>query len=128
MTEGWADIVGALEEHGRGLPLPDGVDRPVDVVPVELQHKLWIQWCIDPLVGLCQESEQTLANEKEHWRIEDLVDRLRERKVSVAALTVTGEDLLARAVMPESERELARGQLTQALKLESMTELLARRL
>ena len=29
--------------------LPEGVERPVDVVPAGLQHRLWLQWCVEPL-------------------------------------------------------------------------------
>src|SRR4051812_3887097 len=45
--EGWKDLVAALEKHGEGLSLPKGVDHPVEVVPPELRHKLWLQACFD---------------------------------------------------------------------------------
>ena len=42
-TDGWKELVAALEQHGEGLSLPEGVDHPVEVVPAELRHRLWLQ-------------------------------------------------------------------------------------
>ena len=42
-TDGWKDLVAALEQHGEGLSLPEGVEHPVEVVPAEVRHRLWLQ-------------------------------------------------------------------------------------
>ena len=46
-TDGWKDLVAALEKHGEGLSLPEGVEHPVEVVPAELRHRLWLQTCFE---------------------------------------------------------------------------------
>ena len=63
--DGWKDLVAALDAHGEGLSLPEGVDHPVEVVPVELRHRLWLQACFDALSGLGQEEELTLRDPEE---------------------------------------------------------------
>ena len=61
-TDGWKELVAALEQHGEGLSLPEGVDHPVEVVPAELRHRLWLQTCFGHLGGLGQEEELTLLD------------------------------------------------------------------
>jgi hypothetical protein len=69
-TDGWRDLVAALEKHGEGLSLPEGVEHPVEVVPVEVWHRLWLQTCFEALSGLGQEEELTLRDPEEHYRIQ----------------------------------------------------------
>jgi hypothetical protein len=57
VLDNWGNLVAALEEHGGGLSLPEGVEHSVDVVPTDLRHKLWLQTCFDQLSGLGQEDE-----------------------------------------------------------------------
>ena len=47
--DGWNQIITALREHGEGLSLPSGVKSPEEVVPAELRHKLWLQFCVNDL-------------------------------------------------------------------------------
>ena len=51
-SEGWNQIVTALREQSQGLSLPPGVESPEEVVPAELRHKLWLQFCFTNLSGL----------------------------------------------------------------------------
>src|SRR3954469_21641330 len=51
-TDGWKDLVAALEQHGEDLSLPEGVNRPIEVVPGELRHRLWLQTCFIHVAGL----------------------------------------------------------------------------
>ncbi len=43
ITEGWPDIAYEIEENGKYLTLPEGVENPINIIPAEIQHKLWIQ-------------------------------------------------------------------------------------
>lgn len=84
--DGWNLIVTALREHGEGLSLPPGVESPEEVVPAEIRHKLWLQWCFNDLSGLGQEEEMTLKDPEKHYRIEWFIDHLRECKDTVPSL------------------------------------------
>ena len=126
--DGWPNLVTVLEEHGAGLSLPEGVDRPVDVVPIELQHRLWLQTCFDRLSGLGQEDELTLRNEEQQDRIEGFIRDLREHKESVEALDLTLERILDVLVLPPQDEPIF-VQLTQKqLGLASMQDRIAGRL
>ena len=54
LLDGWPRIAAWVERRARGLSLPEGVRRPLDVVPEELRHRLWLQFCCNPLCGLGQ--------------------------------------------------------------------------
>jgi hypothetical protein len=45
--EGWPNLEKALKQHGRHLSLPDGVKSAIDVVSIDIQHRLWLQFCFD---------------------------------------------------------------------------------
>jgi hypothetical protein len=96
----------ALEGHGQGLSLPPGVASYREVVPPDLRHRLWLQYCFNDLAGLGQEDELTLENPEEHYRIGEFIDHLRECKESVAHLGLTLDSLLTRVVLPERDRPL----------------------
>lgn len=128
-TEGWLRLVDALEEHGNQLSLPDGVDEPLGVVPRNLQHRLWLQSCIEVLLGIgCEWSDgevSTLERPDEHYRVSEFIDELREHRDSVAALDLTLERLLEVVVMPPSEQELFVELFTNMLELSSSTDPIA---
>jgi len=67
--EGWRNLADCLAEHGDGLSLPQGVSSALEVVPLELRHKLWLQDCFDALSGLGQYEELTLENGEQEYRI-----------------------------------------------------------
>lgn len=52
------------------------------VVPAELRHKLWLQFCFNDLGGLGQDDSLTFEDSEEHYRIEWFIDHLRECKSS----------------------------------------------
>jgi hypothetical protein len=87
--DGWEQIMTALREHGQGLSLPVGTTSVEEIVPAELRHKLWLQYCFDDLSGLGQDEDMTLADPEEHYRIEEFIERLREWKESVAHFGLT---------------------------------------
>ena len=78
-----------LREHGEGLSLPPGAQSVETVVPAELRHKLWLQFCFDALSGLGQDESLTLEDPEQQYRIEWFIDSLRESKDSVAFLRLT---------------------------------------
>ena len=70
----------ALQEHGKGLSLPLDVEEVTEVVPAEMRHKLWLQFCFNDLSGLGQEESMTLDDPEECCRIEGFIDHLRKFK------------------------------------------------
>jgi len=118
--DGWRNLASALEKHGEGLSLPVGVDRPVDVVPIELQHRLWLQTYLTVFSGLGQSDGQTLHNEEEHDRIEEFVTNLREHKETVEFLDLTLEKLLKVLILPPREEPIFIEMMKEELGLGSM--------
>jgi len=105
--EGWRRLVQCLNEHADGLCLPAGVSSPVEVVPVKLRHKLWLQDCFDALSGLGQDEELTLENEEQRqYRIGDFLESLREHEGSVRYFALTLDSLLTRVIVPEKDKPI----------------------
>lgn len=127
-TDGWKELAAALEQHAEGLSLPEGVDRPIDVVPFELRHKLRLQTCFIHLDGLGQEEELTLRDPAEHYRIEDFIASLREHRDSVEALGLTLEGLTTVLILPRQEQPLFVEMMQKELGLVSMQERIAEHL
>ncbi len=123
---GWRRLVHCLNEHADGLCLPAGVSSPVEVVPVELRHKLWLQDCFDALSGLGQDEELTLENEEQRQdRIGDFVESLQERKDSVRYLDLTLDSLLTRVIVPEKDRPILIQAVQDKLGMTSTADRLA---
>jgi hypothetical protein len=123
--EGWDQIMTALEEHGEGLSLPPGVASYREVVPADLRHKLWLQYCGSPLMGLCQSESLTLADPEQHSRIDWCVDNLRKCKESVAYLDLTLESFLTRVILPETDQPIFVRLMQEKLGLSSAQERIA---
>jgi hypothetical protein len=126
--DGWERIMTALNEHGQGLLLPPGVASYREVVPADLRHKLWLQYCYDMLSGLGQEDELTLANEDQEDRIDWLIDRLRECKESVVHFGLTLESLLTRVILPDKDQSIFIKMMQEKLGMGSAQEQIADRL
>lgn len=127
-TDGWRDLVTALEHHGEGLSLPAGVEHPVEVVPDEVRHRLWLQACFESLSGLGQEEELTLRDPEEHYRIDEFIASLREHKESVEFLDLTLEKLLETLVLPPTDEALFIEMMRKRLGLASNRDKIAERL
>jgi hypothetical protein len=124
--DGWQRLMEALREHGAGLSLPAGVASVMEVVPLELRHKLWLQDCLNMLGGLGQADDLNLKDQT--WRVKDFIDRLRECKDTVAYLGLTLEGLLTRVTLPERDRPLFLQMMSDQLGLSSAQEPIADRL
>ena len=126
---GWPNLAKALKQHGKHLSLPEGVASAIDVVPVEIQHRLWLQHCLDALVGLGQDEELTLENEdQQHFRMEWFVESLQEHRDSVAFLKLTLESMLEIVILPPKDREIFVKLMLEELHLASAKEPLADKL
>jgi hypothetical protein len=123
MHEGWPTLVEVLEAHGQDLPLPEGVESPLDIFPVALQHRLWLQTCFDALAGLGQGEELTL--ERQQFRIKWFIDLLRAHKDAAQYLDLTLETLLTRVIMPPKDEKIFFAMMTQELGLASPQDRLA---
>lgn len=123
--DGWNRIVTALREHGQGLSLPPGVKSPEEVVPAELRHKLWLQFCVNDLGGLGQDKTITLEDPEEHYRIAYCIKSLRECKDTVAYFGLTLESLLARVILPEKDQPIFVSMMKEKLGLSSAQEPIA---
>ena len=124
--EGWGRLVQCLTEHADGLSLPDGVASPVEVIPTELRHRLWLQDCFDALSGLGQDAELTLDNEEQRqFRIAQFVESLRKHKDSLRYFDVTLDSLLTKVIVPERDRPILIHAMQEELKIGSTADRLA---
>ena len=124
--EGWPMLIERLQSCGAGLSLPEGVENAVDVVPVDLQHRLWLQYCYDDILGgLGQEKEITLEDEDQQWRIRRFVDHLREHKDNVRFLDSTLEKLLKMVILPRNDERIFVRLMLGKLELQSIHDRIA---
>lgn len=126
ITEGWPNIVYALEEYGKDLTLPEdeNIQDPIDIVPAELQHKLWIQSCLDDFSGIGQEDELTLENKEMHY-IEEFIESLEECIDSVYFLDLTLQEILKKLILPPKEKPLFIKMMIRELGLSSTRDRIA---
>lgn len=125
MYEGWPTLVEVVETHGRDLSLPEGVDSPLDIFPVDLRHRLWLQTCFDALSGLGQDEELTLENERQSDRVEWFTRCLKEHKDTVQYFDLTLSKLLTRVIMPPKDERIFVKMMLEQLGLTSPQERLA---
>jgi hypothetical protein len=100
MLEGWPRLAEAVERHASDLSLPAGCSEPLEAIPAELRHRLWLQTCLDALGGLGQDEELTLTNEQEHDRLDWLIETLRKHQDSVGFLGLTVTEMLKSLELP----------------------------
>ena len=106
MLDGLSDLMESLEEYGRDLSLPEGIKSPLDILPVDLRHRLWLQSCFDALHGLGQAEDLSLANEEQQDRVAWFADLLREHEDTARYFDLTLETLLTRIILPPKEEKL----------------------
>lgn len=125
--EGWERLVACLAEHGEGLSLPPGITRPIDVIPKELQHKLWLQGCF---CGLSEFDSEELPStrDEEGDQMDGFIKDLRRCKDSVAYFDLTPVSLLDRVKFKEKDRQPFVRILCERLGMKSAQEKIAPRL
>ena len=122
-SECWPEIVKCIKEHAQDLSLPKGITTPIDVIPPEIRHKLWLQYCFDVLSGLGQEEELTLANiDQKSWRIKTFIETLKECKESVGYFDLTIESLFNSLKLPKIDERILVESLFLELGIESPSE------
>jgi len=121
--EEWPRIAECLQEHAQDLSLPEGITSPIDVIPPEIRHRLWLQYCFDVLSGLGQEEELTLADEdQKSWRIEAFVNALKECKDSVQYFDLDLEKLFKLMRLPPKDEGILSESMLLELGMESPSE------
>src|SRR5439155_183914 len=103
----------------------DDVGSAVEVVPADLRHRLWLQASFDALCGLGHDPDLTLANEDQHFRIDELVDWFRRIKESMAYLELTLDTLLSFVILPPDEVPIFIKLMQERLGLASVNDSLA---
>jgi len=78
----------------------------LEVIPAEVQHNLWLQYCFNDLAGLGQAEELTLRDEDQQDRIDEFIDQLRECRESVEYFDLTLDSLLSRVILPEQDQPI----------------------
>lgn len=128
-TEGWPDLYDCVEDPENKLMPPDGMASPIDVVPVELQHRLWLQSCFDPLVGIGQptydKDPELIRLKDQPYRVAEFIEELREHRDTVEYLNLTLENMLKILIMPKHDEKLFATLMTKSLGLESRQTLLS---
>lgn len=118
--EGWPELVRVLKTHALGLSLPEGVSEPIEVIPIDLRYRLWLQVCFDALSGLGQDEMLTLANpEQREYRLEWFISSMKEHKDMVKYFDLTLDTLLTKIIMPPQDRVIFRRLMTELLALPS---------
>lgn len=120
--EGWPDLVEALETYARDLSLPEGIEAPLDIIPLELGHRLWLQRCFDALHGLGQTEDLSLANEGQQDRVAWFVDLLRKHKETVQYFNLTLDELLTKIILPPKEEKIFVAMIMLKLGMSSVQE------
>jgi hypothetical protein len=127
-TDGWKELVAALEQYGEGLSLPEGVENRIEVVPAGLRHRLWLQTCFGSLRGLGQVDELTLLDPEQHYRITEFIQCLRTHRDSVEFLDLTLETLLKVVILPPRDEPIFVELMKKELGLASPQDKIADRL
>jgi hypothetical protein len=123
--EGWGNLADCLAEHGDGLSLPQGASSPLQVVPLELRHKLWLQDCFDALSGLGQDEELTLERKEQQDRIDGFIAAIREHKDTVQHFNLTLDSLLERVILPEKDKPIFIQMMQDKLGMKATSEQIA---
>jgi len=107
VTCGWPKLVDALEKHAAGLSLPEGAKIAIDIIPAEVQHRLWLQSSFDALSGIGQSFDrgQRLSPESPEQldRVDHFLEFLRKHEASVEFLGLTLESLFRLLALPKKD-------------------------
>ncbi len=123
--EAWRYLVACLEAFGEGLSLPAAATCAVEVIPIALRHKLWLQDCFEFLSGLGREDDLTLERKSQRYRVEDFVEGLRQHRDAVRYLNLTLDSLLAVLILPDRDTPIFLQAIQESLAMNSPTDRLA---
>jgi len=123
-TEGWPELSDMIKEYGSDLSLPAGIKFPIDVIPIETKHKLWLQWCFVELEGIGQDEKITLEENEEHDRIERFIDCIKECKESVQFLGLSVNIILNTLILPQKDKNIFIELMIEKLGLTSSDDLI----
>ena len=122
ITEGWPRLVESLNEYGKDLTLPKGISSPLDVVPLDIQHRLWFQYCCDAFLGIGQQDVPCLSDKSSHFRFDMFMERLKECKESVDFLKLNLEKILSILILPSEDKEIFKRIMMDKLGINSVKE------
>lgn len=122
---GWEQLAEALADYGSDLTRPTPVQRASHVVPAELRHRLWLQYCCCELEQFGAQPHETLREPSEAARVTGLIERLGRRRTSVQFLQLTLASLLQYLILPEREVPLFQDLVRGLLGVRSEHDLLA---
>jgi len=104
--EGWQTLLEVLQQYQDELPLPLGVDEPLEIFSEDLRHRLNLQACFSELGGLGFEDNPGLDDESEQERIDWFIRLLRNHRDTVRYFDLTLNTLLTRLVLPAQDQAL----------------------
>ncbi|NUQ61705.1 MAG: SEC-C domain-containing protein [Pirellulales bacterium] len=124
----WSRVARAIDEHGHGLSLPEGVGAPRDVLPLDLQHGLWLYACLSWLSDTGQMVASGLPGDAGHERFSYFLGLLRGHRESVRFLGLTLDGLMDRLTLREEDQQSLVEVMYRRLELAGSSEPLAPRL
>jgi len=120
VIENWPKLVVCLESNCEGMTLPPGVDSPLAVIPRKNRLDLWLRYCFGTLSGIEEGSDEyTLASQSQHWRIDVLIDRLKECRKRLRPLNLTPQRLALQTGLPPREQKVLAALLAERLGMGS---------
>lgn len=122
ITEGWPRLVESINEYGRDLTLPQGILSPLDVVPADVQHRLWFQYCCDAFLGIGQQDVPCLSDQRSHYRFDMFLERLKEYKESVDFLKLNLERILSILIFPSKDKKIFKRIMMDELRINSFKQ------
>jgi hypothetical protein len=120
--EGWDWLVACLEEYGEELSLPEGISTPIEVIPIEIRHKLNLQSCFAELIGLGQEDELTLENRECEYQIVDFIDHMKQYRESVDYFGLSLSTLFEKVILPPKDEKILKEEMMKRLNIKDKSE------
>lgn len=118
----WAEIAECLIKNNGELTLPAGLemDSNIEVVPPEIRHQLYLQYCYEPLMGLGQKGVKPLTMADDQARVDDLIARFKQHRSSIKFLELSLEKFLSLIILPDKDQEIFIKLFMDKLQLPSM--------
>ena len=127
-TDGWKDWSPPWSSTERACRCPRGSEHPVEVVPAEMRHKLWLQTCLGHLGGLGQDEDLTLQDPDEHYRIEEFIPACGSTRRAWRRCDLTLEKMMTVLILPPQDEPIFLRMMQEQLGLASMQDRIAGRL